>query len=72
MPQMLRNALSVPRASAGIHHRDITAKNIMAYTDCRFKVIDFGMAAPAESLKTKEAIPSEYPKRVPHTSSSLC
>ena len=45
--------------TAGIYHRDIGVRNLMANVDCKFKIIDFGLSAP--TMPDFEGYVAAYP-----------
>lgn len=42
-PELTRHT----RAAANVFHRDLKPKNILANSDCKLKICDFGLARPA-------------------------
>jgi serine/threonine protein kinase len=44
---LTRCARGHPCGAANVFHRDLKPKNILANSDCKLKICDFGLARPA-------------------------
>lgn len=58
-PQPSRARPLLPPRAAKVFHRDLKPKNILANSDCKLKICDFGLARPAfNDMPTVRALPA--------------